>query len=76
VSCCGKRREAAKRPRISRPIKLRFLGEGTVEVRGIITGKTYTFSETSRELEIDRHDARGFKDAIFAVVQPSAASHS
>jgi hypothetical protein len=41
-----------------RPIRLRFLGQGTAEVRGAGTGKPYVFSETLREIEVDPRDAK------------------
>jgi hypothetical protein len=41
-----------------RPVRLRFLGEGTTEVKGIGTGKPYVFSETAREIDVDPRDAR------------------
>jgi predicted transcriptional regulator with HTH domain len=38
---------------------LRFLGEGEAEVKGAGTGKSYLFSETAREMDVDPSDARG-----------------
>ena len=58
MSCCGKRRQAYKAWLIPRPIRLRFLGQGTAEVKGAGTGKPYVFSETLREIEVDPRDAR------------------
>ena len=58
MSCCGKRRQAYKAWLMPRPIRLRFLGQGTAEVKGAGTGKPYVFSETLREIEVDPRDAR------------------
>ena len=58
MSCCGKRRQAHKAWLMPRPVRLRFVGEGTGEVRGAGTGKPYVFSETLREIEVDPRDAK------------------
>lgn len=58
MSCCGKRRQAFKAWLLPRPIRLRFIGQGTAEVRGAGTGKPYVFSETLREIEVDPRDAK------------------
>jgi hypothetical protein len=58
MSCCGKRRQAYKAWLMPRPIRLRFLGQGTAEVKGAGTGKPYVFTETLREIEVDPRDAK------------------
>jgi hypothetical protein len=58
MSCCGRRRQAYKAWLAPRPVRLRFLGEGTAEVKGVGTGKSYLFSETAREMDVDPRDAR------------------
>jgi hypothetical protein len=58
MSCCGKRRQAFKAWLAPRPIRLRFLGEGTAEIKGAGTGKPYVFSENAREIEVDPRDAK------------------
>jgi len=59
MSCCGRRRQTYKAWMVSRPVRLRFLGEGTIQVRGNSTGKSYVFTETEREMDVDPRDARG-----------------
>ena len=59
MSCCGRRRQAYKAWLAPRPVRLRFLGEGEAEVKGAGTGKSYLFSETAREMDVDPSDARG-----------------
>lgn len=58
MSCCGKKRQAHKAWLMPRPVRLRFLGQGTAEVKGPGTGKPYVFSEAAREVEVDPRDAK------------------
>lgn len=70
MSCCGQRRRAHRAWLTSRPIRLRFLGEGTIVVKGSVTGRPYIFSEEAREGNVDLKDARGFlQGSNFALVK-------
>jgi hypothetical protein len=77
MSCCGRRRRAHKAWLMSRPVRLRFLGEfageGAIEVKGSVTGKPYVFSEETREMAVDPRDAGGFlQQRSFALAGNSA----
>ena len=72
MSCCGSRRRAAKAYHASHPIRLRFLGEGTIEAKGFVTGNTYLFSKEAPETDVDPRDIRGFtQHPSFLVVKRS-----
>ena len=42
-----------------RPVRLRFVGEGTIEIKGAMTGRSYVASENAREIDVDPRDASG-----------------
>ena len=45
-------------------------GEGRVEAKGKVTGRSYVASESAREIEVDARDARNFLEGgRFAVVR-------
>jgi hypothetical protein len=58
MSCCGQRRQAHKAWLAPRPVRLRFVGTGTLEARGAATGRTYAASERAPQVEVDGRDAR------------------
>ncbi len=59
MSCCGKKRHAHRAWLMPRPVRLRFLGAGTIELKGAATGKSYVASEGAREIDVDPRDANG-----------------
>jgi hypothetical protein len=59
MSCCGSRRKAHKAWMVSRPVRVRYLGEGSTQVVGNVSGKPYSFTTEAREMEVDAHDAEG-----------------
>jgi len=66
MSCCGKKRQAHRAWLMPRPVRLRFEGSGTIALRGAITGKPYTATESTREIDVDPRDAGAFlQDGIF-----------
>lgn len=72
MSCCGSRRKTHKAWLASRPVLLRYLGEGPIQVVGKVTGKPYAFTTETRELEVDAHDALGLlQSSNFLVAQPA-----
>lgn len=72
MSCCGGRRKAHKAWLVSRPVPLRYLGEGPIHVVGPITGKQYSFPTETQEIEVDAHDAPGLiQTRKFLVSSPS-----
>jgi hypothetical protein len=44
---------------MGRSSKLRYTGMSPVQVRGQQTGRTYSFSRTAPEAEVDRRDLEG-----------------
>ena len=70
MSCCGQRRKAHRAWLESRPVRMLFVGEGRVEAKGKVTGRSYVVSESAREIEVDARDARNFLEGgRFAVVR-------
>jgi hypothetical protein len=59
MSCCGKKRQAYRAFLQPRPVRLRFLGTGTIELKGTQTGKAYVVSKDIREIDVDPRDAAG-----------------
>jgi hypothetical protein len=59
MSCCGKKRQAYRAFLVPRPVRLRFVGDGTVEIKGATTGKSYVASRNAREIDVDPRDASG-----------------
>ena len=59
MSCCGKKRQEYRAWLSPRPVRLRFLGTGTIELKGATTGKSYVVSKDAREIEVDPRDASG-----------------
>jgi hypothetical protein len=60
MSCCGNKRQAFKAWLTPRPVRLRFLGAGSITLKGAFTGNAYMASESSREIEVDPRDAGEF----------------
>ncbi len=66
MSCCGNKRRAHKAWLTARPVRLRFQGAGAIALRGAVTGRAYTASESTPEIEVDPRDAGGFlEDGLF-----------
>ncbi|HEY3628593.1 MAG TPA: hypothetical protein VGL00_20060 [Terracidiphilus sp.] len=66
MSCCGKKRQAYKAWLKPRPIRLRYIGAGTVAFTGLATGKAYFVSESAPEIDVDPNDASGLlRDGLF-----------
>jgi len=53
-------RGAQKARQVNRPVRLRFIGAGTIALKGPVTGKPYLASESAREIEVDPRDADEF----------------
>jgi hypothetical protein len=72
MSCCGQRRETQKAWLRPRPVLLRFLGTGELEIKGNVTGRPYTFSDIFREVSVDPRDANGLlrNVALFMLSEP------
>ena len=66
MSCCGKKRQAHRAWLAPRPVRLRFQGAGAIAFTGALTGKPYTASESSREIDVDPRDAAAIlQDGLF-----------
>jgi hypothetical protein len=51
-----------------RPVRLRFQGAGVIALKGEITGRPYSASESTREIDVDPRDAAGFLlDGLFVL---------
>jgi len=49
---------------------MRFVGEGRIEAKGNVTGRSYVASDSAREIEVDARDARNFLEGgRFAVMR-------
>lgn len=59
MGCCGTKRQAYRAWLSPRPVRLRFLGTGTIELKGATTGKSYVVSKETREIDVDPRDASG-----------------
>ncbi len=71
MSCCGSRRKAHKAWLISRPVRLRYLGEQSAQVIGNGTGTTYSFTSTEREADVDARDAPALLQTKSFLVAPT-----
>ncbi|HWG21051.1 MAG TPA: hypothetical protein VG225_11035 [Terracidiphilus sp.] len=69
MGCCGQRRQAYKAWLAPRPVRLRFVGTGTAEAKGVTTGKMYVVSESAPEVEVDGRDAREMVQSGLFVVE-------
>ena len=68
-ACCGRRRAVAAAPHRlassptdktgAAPVDLHYLAQRSVQVRGPITGRLYSFSAEDRVRAIDRRDVVG-----------------
>jgi hypothetical protein len=68
------KRQAEKASKLAGPVRLRFTGEGTIAIKGPVTGKTYLASESTREIDVDPRDAEEFiQNGIF--VRASSSFH-
>jgi hypothetical protein len=77
MSCCGSRRKAHKAWLISRPVRLRYLGEQSAQVIGKATGTTYSFTAIERERDVDARDALGLlQTQCFLVANSTKANIS
>jgi len=47
---------APKARQVDQPVRLRFIGAGTIAFRGPVTGKPYLASESAREIDVDPRD--------------------
>jgi hypothetical protein len=74
MSCCGSRRKAHKAWLISRPVRLRYLGEQSTQAIGKATGATYSFTTTEREMDVDARDALSLLQTKSFLVAPTAPS--
>ena len=54
------KRQVEKASLAAPPVRLRFLGTGTIALKGAITGKPYLASESTREIDVDARDATEF----------------
>jgi hypothetical protein len=50
-------------------VRLRFVGTGTAEAKGVTTGKMYVVSESAPEVEVDGRDAREMVQSGLFVVE-------
>lgn len=76
MSCCGNKRRSHKAWLISRPIRLRYVGDQPARVIGNATGTTYSFTVTEREADVDARDALGLLQTKNFLIAPAAsASH-
>jgi len=71
MSCCGGRRKAHKAWLISRPVRLRYLGEQSALVTGNATGTTYSFTTSERETDVDARDAPSLLQTKNFLVAPT-----
>lgn len=68
MSCCGNKRQAHRAWLMPRPVRLRFQGAGVIALKGEITGRPYSASESTREIDVDPRDAAGFLlDGLFVL---------
>jgi hypothetical protein len=74
MGCCDRARRAAPRSattapaspdadvsgsRLARPLRLHYLGQPAIEVRGAASGRTYRFDARTRTQSIDPSDVNG-----------------
>ena len=74
MSCCGSRRKAHKAWLISRPVRLRYLGDQSAQVIGNATGIIYSFTSTEREMDVDVRDAPSLLQTKRFLVAPATPS--
>jgi hypothetical protein len=74
MSCCGSRRKAHKAWLISRPVRLRYVGEQSAQVIGNATGTTYSFTSMEREADVDARDAPSLLQTKNFLVAPATPS--
>lgn len=72
MSCCGQSRMNATIPPrtsgvepVSRNVRIAYLGNNSLNVRGTFTGRTYGFSPVRRVLLVDANDSRAMLRSRF-----------